>query len=151
MTTNAESYQRHQAFQSRAGTDRDHAVACLVLNLVVLPGLGTILAKRVISGVLQMVLALVGLVLASVWLYKWIGAYLALFRDGVGSGFPPWHTALIALGFLVVSWLWSAVSGIIFLRKARGHAPVPAAPVPPGGGVPNVGSGQVGENGARLR
>lgn len=145
---NADSSLGGQPSQCAARADHDRAVVCLLLNLVVFPGLGTILAKRVISGILQMMLALSGLVLACAWLYKAILVYVASIRHGSGTEPPTWRMALIALGFLMVSWVWSTASGIVLLRDARGHASISTTAVPQGSGATNPAADRSEKDGA---
>jgi TM2 domain-containing membrane protein YozV len=68
------------------------AIVALLLNLLVLPGLGTIIAKRVKTGVIQLVLFVVGIPLVLAF--------------GLGL--------LLMLG----AWIWSLVTGIQLIQEA---------------------------------
>jgi len=74
------------------GVSRVWAVVALLLNLFVLPGLGTLIAGRVVSGVLQIVLMVVGGVLSFI---------------------------LVGIPIVVVAWVWALVSSLSMLRHAH--------------------------------
>jgi hypothetical protein len=98
--------------------DEARAWACLMTNLLVLPGLGSLLAGRRV-GWLQAALALVGFALSTVWLVWFVATF---FREG---GFPldggPYLPAGL-LGVLVfaVSWVWGLLTGLRVVRESRG-------------------------------
>lgn len=98
--------------------DEARAWACLMTNLLVLPGLGSLLAGRRV-GWPQAALALVGFALSTVWLV-WFAA--TFFREG---GFPldggPYLPAGMA-GVLLfaVSWIWGLATGLAVVRGSRG-------------------------------
>ena len=101
----------------RLPPDAASARACLVTNLMVLPGLGTRLAGR--SGWLpQMLLAILGFAALAGWGLS-VGISWAL--EGVLSwGEPPWSwIALVGLALSLMSWAWSLASGLAALRDAK--------------------------------
>jgi len=109
----------------RARTDEDFAWACLFTNLVGVPGLGTIMAKRR-EGVPQLALSIVGGVITTWWL---VGLVLAVLRSG---SFPPpegpdLRLALEGLGLFTAAWLWALASSVALLRAARRRAPTAPA------------------------
>lgn len=99
--------------------DEARAWACLLTNLLVLPGLGSLIAGRR-SGWPQAVLALVGFVLTTVWL---VGFLAEWGRSGDFPLDPGPHLPAGALGVLLfaVSWVWGLLTGLLVLRDARGR------------------------------
>jgi len=71
------------------------AILALVLNIIILPGLGTIIGGRTNQGILQLVLFIVSIPLM----------FLLI-------GFP------LALGI----WIWALVSGINILTEAQNQS-----------------------------
>ena len=88
----------------------------LMANILVLPGLGSVMGGRRVAGVLQALISTAGLVLTVMWLW----AYgVALFDSGLPEGFGP-RAGLGALGMALfaVSWFWSLASGLSLLRES---------------------------------
>jgi len=97
--------------------DEARAWASLMTNLLVLPGLGSVLAGRRV-GWIQAALALVGFALSAFWLV-WFAA--ALVREG---GFPLDGGPYLPLGLagvllFAVSWIWGLVTGLGILGESR--------------------------------
>ena len=106
--------------------DEARAWACLMTNLLVLPGLGSLLAGRRV-GWIQAALALVGFALSALWLV-WFGA--VFLREG---GFPldggPYlPVGLAGVLLFAMSWIWGLVTGLRVVSDSRapqarrGHA-----------------------------
>ena len=68
------------------------AIVCLLLNILVLPGVGSIIAKRTTEGIIQIVL----------WVVGWIGLVFLI-------GFP----------LLIAAWVWALVTGIQIVKSAN--------------------------------
>jgi TM2 domain-containing membrane protein YozV len=68
------------------------AALCLILNVVVLPGLGSLIAGRTTEGTLQLVLFLVGIPLSFV---------------------------IVGIPLMIAMWIWSLISGIDIMSKRR--------------------------------
>ncbi len=88
-----------------------------MMNLLVLPGLGTILVGRKI-GLVQMLLALIGFISTMAWFVMFIRAWIDTqqFPDALDS------SVWIAVGgvFLVaVAWIWALASSLSMIREAR--------------------------------
>lgn len=68
------------------------AIICLLLNILILPGLGSLIAKRTKAGIWQLVMAIVGIPLC-----------------------------FIIIGFFVIAaaWIWSLITGLDILKKAK--------------------------------
>ncbi len=68
------------------------AIVCLLLNILILPGLGTLIAKRTNTGVIQLVLFLIGI---------------------------PLLLIIIGIPLMVAMWVWALITGIDILKKAK--------------------------------
>jgi hypothetical protein len=110
----------------RAGTSEDFAWACLVTNLIGVPGMGTLMARRVWPGVAQLVLAIAGGVLMTWWIAAFVIAELRTMEIPPPGG-PGLPMIFWGLGLFTAAWVWAAVSSLLFLREVRR---APAAPVP---------------------
>ena len=89
-----------------------------VSNLVVLPGLGTFLAGRRLAGVLQALLALIGMMLSLAWFFSWVDRWL---RSGEfpWDGGPYLRLGLIGVGLFALAWVGALVTSLAILRAAR--------------------------------
>lgn len=68
------------------------AIVCLLLNIFILPGLGSLIGGRTKAGVWQLVLVLAGVPLSLVLI-----------------GFP----------MILIAWIWSIVTGVQIIQEAR--------------------------------
>jgi hypothetical protein len=105
-------------------TPLSRAWTCLLVNAFVCPGLGSLMGKR-LSGLPQLVLAWGG----GLWMIWMIVRYLHSSLQSLGV--PPdwryyWDSGRGGLCFFLAGWLWSVLTGLGLVRKAR-SAPPPAA------------------------
>lgn len=68
------------------------AIAALLLNILVLPGLGTIIAGRTSTGTTQLVLFLIGI---------------------------PLTLILIGIPLMIGAWIWGIVTGIQLVKESQ--------------------------------
>jgi TM2 domain-containing membrane protein YozV len=68
------------------------AIICLLLNIIILPGLGTLIAKRTTPGIIQLVLFIIGI---------------------------PLSLIIIGIPLMIAMWVWALISGIDILKKAK--------------------------------
>jgi hypothetical protein len=97
--------------------DDSRAWACLTVNLVGVPGLGSLLGRRFIAAAGQLVLSLSGAAISLWWMVS-VLAYWLRNRELP----PPGPDLLYALGGLVffgLGWLWSLATSLLLLREAR--------------------------------
>lgn len=87
-------------------TSQTIAIIALLLNILVIPGLGTIIAGKVMTGILQLVFFIVGLLLVVG------GAIFAVLLIGI-----PFLIAGLILMFTM--WVWSIVSGVRLITAAE--------------------------------
>jgi len=103
---------------SDVASSRANPWTLVALNLVVLPGLGSVLAGRIVSGVLQMLASIVGFILGVIWLLQLISLYASDDKLPDLSSLP--FTTLVSGGVLfALGWFWSLASSLQILRDAR--------------------------------
>jgi len=95
--------------------ERSKAWSCLVTNLVVLPGLGSVMAGRK-SGYAQIVLALLGFIITLVALVRIVLLWVQDFQFPSGTHLV--GAALIGLAVFVLAWGWSLLTSLAVFRKS---------------------------------
>jgi len=104
---------------------RKRALVCLGMNAFGLPGLGTIMAGRVI-GYVQAALMCLGFFLSvgfmMVYLASSVGSLNRFMLTGVSEDptvhYEPWLWVLwLGLGLSIIAWTWSLISSLIILRQ----------------------------------
>ncbi|MDD2709394.1 MAG: hypothetical protein PHV34_15515 [Verrucomicrobiae bacterium] len=98
------------------------AWACLASNLLVLPGMGTLLAGERRAAYVQMALALAGGALSVVFLYGAVRQWLQTEMIPLDGG-PFLREGIIGIGIFLISWSWSLHSGIRLIRRAGSPLP----------------------------
>ena len=94
------------------------ALVCAGVNVLAVPGLGSIMAGRRATGAIQMVLAIVGFALALAWCSKLIALYSHADEAPDLASLP--YRLLIAGAVMFISgWLWSLASSLQILRETR--------------------------------
>ena len=88
-----------------------------LLNILMFPGLGSLMAGRWLAGLGQLVFVTAGSVLLFVWLYKILSQYYGLMFGDVKSEPVGWIgiTGGILFG---ISWLWALVTSFSLFREA---------------------------------
>jgi hypothetical protein len=102
----------------RARTSEDFAWACLVTNVVGVPGLGTLMARRW-EAVPQLGLAVAGGVLMTWWLVAFVVAELRTMELPPPGG-PALSLGLWGLVLFLAAWLWALASSLAVLRGRHG-------------------------------
>jgi hypothetical protein len=99
-------------------SSQSKAWACLMTNVLVLPGLGTLAGGRRATGLVQAVLSLVGVVLACVWLFAFV---MTVVRTSELPSDLGRYGGLGMFGLLlaIVSWVWGLASGLTLVREAK--------------------------------
>lgn len=108
---------------TRAQSSEDFAWTCLVTNMVGVPGLGTLMARRW-EAAPQLALAIVGGVLMTWWLVAFAIAELRTMTIPPPGG-PDIGLVLWGIGLFGLAWLWALVSGVALVRAARHDTPPP--------------------------
>jgi hypothetical protein len=90
----------------------------LLTNLLVLPGLGSLMARRRGTGVLQILLALTGFGLTGYWFTTFCVAWWQTrsfpFDGGLRLGW-----GLLGVLLFLAGWGWALATGLRILRAAR--------------------------------
>lgn len=96
--------------------DRAKAWSCLVTNLLVLPGLGSVMAGRK-AGYLQMVLALAGFIVTLIALVRIV---LAWAQEFILPNDPAlYRSAIIGIAVFLLSWAWSLLTSLAIFRSGN--------------------------------
>jgi TM2 domain-containing membrane protein YozV len=75
----------------KKGVSQGIAIVALLLNILIIPGLGSLIAGRTKAGVWQVVLAVVGAILSLI---------------------------LIGIPILIAAWIWGLVTGIQLIQES---------------------------------
>jgi hypothetical protein len=96
--------------------NRSFARSCLILNILGLPGMGSLLAGRV-SSIFQILLAVIAGCLLTFFLFAYAWDFLN------AGGFIPvpssyaW-TVTFGIPLFIISWVWAFFTGLSILRQA---------------------------------
>ncbi len=102
-----------------------------MLNLCATPGLGSVMAQRVVAGIAQLALSIAGFLLITGWMC------LLFYRDineamqrPVSLPVPGWlwQIGLLCFG---VAWLWSLITSISLLVDLKRRQTAAAGNIPP--------------------
>lgn len=107
------------------------AMTCCMTNQLATPGLGTLIARRWLPGIGQLVLSVVGFVLLAIW---WIGVLYRIYLQQLGeTPPPPSHGSMGKWGLLCfgTAWLWSLATSWSLLRESKTHEPAKSGSIPP--------------------
>ena len=102
---------------NRPGIGRATAWACVLSNLV-LPGLGTLAARRRLAGALQLVVSQAGFLLMLLWAVSYVRAWM---REGsLPEDFGPhFGLGLLGIALFFLAWFWSLASSAGILQESR--------------------------------
>lgn len=100
----------------KIGPDRQTAWACLGTNLLVLPGLGSVIAGRRV-GYVQMSLAAIGVALTLIFVGAFLNAWMQ--QEQLWPGWGPIISGVGGFGLFGISWLWALWTSVMLIRKAR--------------------------------
>ena len=92
---------------------RNKVTMCVAINQLATPGLGSILAGRVLVGACQLLMAVAGFLMVLIWFGKLIVFYyqLASFdQSGSGEEFSGHWLGLYGGGLFFVAWIWALTS-----------------------------------------
>jgi 4a-hydroxytetrahydrobiopterin dehydratase len=87
------------------------------LNLLATPGLGSLMARRWVAGGGQLLLAIVGFTLFTMWFVKEMTQFYGQISGNVEVR-PVGNYLIAGLSLFASAWIWSAVTSIGLLRAA---------------------------------
>ena len=97
-----------------------------MMNLLGLPGLGSLRAGRWFEGVGQIVLVIAGSVIMLIWLYDELSQYYSLMFDNIKPQSFGW-IGVVGAVLMGLSWFWALFTSISYHRAnaLQGSNPVP--------------------------
>jgi 4a-hydroxytetrahydrobiopterin dehydratase len=95
-----------------------------LLNILMFPGLGSLLAGRRLVGIGQIILVTAGSVMLLVWLYKVLTQYYSLMFGDVQPQTVGWIGETGGVLF-VISWLWASVTSLSLFREVAAQESQP--------------------------
>jgi hypothetical protein len=102
--------------------DRTRARNCFLINQFATPGLGSLMAGRFVAGIGQLLVAVAGFALVMFWfVLHMTQLYNEVFNDAQPRSVA-WAGEAGA-GLFAAAWLWSLVTSMSILRKARTSEP----------------------------
>ena len=115
---------------SRKAPDRTRARNATLINLCATPGLGSLLARRWISGAGQLALSIAGFAFVVVWFVKVMIQFYGQIQGDVAVKPVGW-IGLTGAGVFAAAWVWSLVTSISILNEAKRNAASEAATAAP--------------------
>jgi hypothetical protein len=103
---------------------------CFLINQFATPGLGSLMAGKIFSGLGQLLLALAGFGLVLVW----FGLTMKQEYNIMNSDAPPISYARFFFAgafFFAASWFWSLGTSLNLMRRAKTPEPPPPGSIPP--------------------
>jgi hypothetical protein len=114
---------RMKIFSATKPVKRSAALNCLLVNQFATPGLGSLMGGRIIAGLVQLALSLVGFAFVVGW---FIQLFMDLYRQITNLPLRPkpfpWLGG-VGLVIFAAGWLLAWVTSISLLREARQNAP----------------------------
>jgi hypothetical protein len=112
--------------------DRSKALTCLLMNQFATPGLGSLMAGRIVEGAVQLIFAIAGFVCVVGWFVQVVYVQYQTITTSQAIATPyPWLGQVGGILF-VASWLLSWITSLSLLRNAKENAPNrPPPPRPP--------------------
>lgn len=101
-----------------------------LVNQLATPGLGTLMAGRIVTGIGQLVLALVGFGFFVTWFVALLIQFYGQIEGDVAVRPVGW-LAQAGAGLFIAAWCWSLVTSVSLIREARRNAPAVFAAMPP--------------------
>ena len=100
------------------------------INQLVTPGLGSLMSKRWVAGIGQLILATVGCGMLVVWFFKVMLQYYGQITGDVKPHAVGWIGEWGGI-FFIASWLWALATSISLMREAKMEEPKSNENVPP--------------------
>ena len=105
---------------ANAKTNSTRARNATLLNLLGTPGLGSLMAGRVVAGVGQLVLAVAGFTLVVIWFVQMMSGYYGqMFSEETTHAPTVLTKLLLGGGIFALAWVWSLVTSISLMRAAK--------------------------------
>jgi hypothetical protein len=98
-------------------TSRTAARNATLLNLLATPGLGSLVARRWVEGIGQLILSVTGFILVVIWFVRVMVPYYGLMLSDTPP--PPVNFKPLGIGFslFALAWVWSLFTSLSLSRK----------------------------------
>jgi hypothetical protein len=103
---------------------------CFLVNQFATPGLGSLMGGRIVAGLGQLLLSILGFALVMVWFLRTMKEYYSLMTEDITEVSYAKYALAGAL-FFAAAWLWSLLTSISMIRQAKEEAPPSPPAVPP--------------------
>jgi hypothetical protein len=103
---------------------------CFLMNQFATPGLGSLMAGRILPGLGQLVLALAGFAIFLMGFVLTMKEYYTL-MSGDQSAVSYARYFLAGASIFAVAWFWSLLTSLSIMRQAKVPEPPPPGSVPP--------------------
>lgn len=101
-------------------TNSTRARNATLLNLLGTPGLGSLMAGRVVAGAGQLILAIAGFTLVVIWFVSVMSGYYGqMFKEETGHAPTVLTQLLLGGGIFALAWAWSLVTSLSLMRAAK--------------------------------
>ena len=95
---------------------------CFLMNQFATPGLGSLMGARIVAGLGQLLLFLLGFLLFLYWFLKTMHNYYSLLSGDVDMPGPSYTKfAISGLLFCAASWLWALLTSISLIREGKAN------------------------------
>jgi hypothetical protein len=108
--------------ESQPALTRTRVMSCVLINQFATPGLGSVMCRKYVSGSGQLLLAVTGFVLFTVWMCRFFYQMaMKQFDEPMPQSSYGWlaRWGLICFG---AAWLWSLGTSLMLLKQTKGQA-----------------------------
>ena len=110
---------------------QNRLLTCILINQLATPGLGSLLARRRLSGAGQLCLALAGFALFMLWMLQVIDREILEALDEAVTQHNHYWMCRWGLILFGASWLWALVTSLSLWRQADRPPSTPGSSSPP--------------------
>jgi hypothetical protein len=119
-------------FSARGPIKRSTALNCLLINQFATPGLGSLMGRRFLAGLMELIIALAGFGFVVGWFVQLFMGMLHDFSEAPANSAPHSWLGEVGLILFATAWLLSWITSVSLLREARrNEANLPPVIVPP--------------------
>jgi hypothetical protein len=102
------------------------------MNQFATPGLGSLMGGRIVPGIGQLLLFLLGFAIFILWFIKVMHNYYGVLTEDIQTPGPSYAKfAISGLLFCAASWLWALLTSISLIREAKAQESKKEPPVAP--------------------
>ena len=105
-------------FSNKTVITPGRAAGCLVANLLLTPGLGSLMARRYAAGVGQLLIFLAGFLMFVAFFVDEMRQFYGMMFSDVEAR-PHLWLCWSGMAICLIAWLWSLVTSISLIREAK--------------------------------